>query len=86
MKIKRPPLECVLEFRFLKEKKASSRGSFWIQSFVEEKKTSPRGCFWASPSGCFWKQSVLGRGGDFEKNINQFLFYKIVPDWLNMKI
>ena len=24
-------------------------------------------------------------GGDFEITINQFLFFKIVPNWLNMK-
>ena len=29
---KRPPLECVFEFRFFKEKKASPRGRFLIQS------------------------------------------------------
>ena len=38
---KRPPLECVFEFRFLKEKKASRRGCFWIKlKFVISRKTT----------------------------------------------
>ena len=30
-------------------------------------------------------KNISREGGDFEITINQFLFFKIVPNWLNMK-